>query len=81
MGRFNIEIDETRIFRHTLTVEAESEEELDSILTDLECEDTPMDVDAYCYGLSQRNCKVIENSIDENGDLDEIECVDIEEMD
>lgn len=78
MKKFEIEVDETRIFRHSFIVEVESEEDLDFILDKIQSE-KPLGINDYKYSLKD-NCEVVESVEDEDGELDEIECSDISEL-
>nr|DAF76804.1 MAG TPA: hypothetical protein [Caudoviricetes sp.] len=76
--KFKIYVDETRTFRHEFIVEAESQAELDSALNEIESE-RMLGINDYEFSL-KANCKVIESIEDEDGELDGIECTDIEEV-
>ncbi len=78
MMKFKIKVDETRSFRHEFVVEAENADKLDSILDEIESE-CIVGINDYESSLRDK-CKVIESVTDEDGDLGEIECTDIEDF-
>ena len=82
MKKFKIEVEETRTFRHSFVIEAEKEEDVNSIIEDIESGGTIlMDYSDYDLALSEKNCNVVESCEDQDGDLNEIECTDIYEND
>ena len=77
--KFKIYVDETRTFRHEFIVEAESQEELDSVLDEIESE-RMLGINDYEFALREK-CNLVESVEDQDGDLGEIECTDLEEID
>ena len=77
--KFKIFVNETRTFRHEFIVEADSEGALDSALDEIESE-RMIGINDYEFMLREK-CKVIESIEDLDGDLGEIECTDLEEID
>ena len=75
--KFKIYVDETRSFRHEFIVEADSEGALDNILDSIENEKM-LGINDYEFMLREK-CKVIESIEDQDGDLGEIECTDLED--
>lgn len=76
MQRFKIEVDETRVFRHEFVIDAENEDELNSVLDAVEAENI-LGIEDYEFALREK-CRVVENVKDEDGDLKEIECTDLD---
>lgn len=76
--KFKIYVDETRTFRHEFIVEAESQEELDSTLDEIESE-RMLGINDYEFSLREK-CNLVESVEDQDGDLGEIECTDLEEI-
>lgn len=76
--KFKIYVDETRTFRHELIVQADSENQLNEILDSVESE-SMLGINEYEDLLMER-CNVIESVEDQDGDLGEIECTDLEEI-
>lgn len=76
--KFKIYVDETRTFRHEFIVEAENQEELDSVLDEIKSE-RMLGINDYEVSLKEK-CNVIESVEDQDGDLGEIECTDMEEI-
>ncbi|MDU4477663.1 hypothetical protein [Clostridium sp.] len=76
--KFKIYVDETRTFRHEFIVEAESQEELDSVLDEIESE-RMLGINDYEFSLREK-CNLVESAEDQDGDLGEIECTDMEEI-
>lgn len=78
MKKFQIEIKEKVTFKHSLTVEAESEDSLNEALDFLESQgDYPDDIEHY---LKEKGVKIVEFSKDSDGDGCEFECEDLEEI-
>lgn len=77
--KFKIYVDETRTFRHEFIVEAESQKELDSVLDEIESE-RMLGINDYEFALREK-CNLVESVEDQDGDLGEIECTDLEEID
>ena len=75
--KFKIYVEETRSFRHQFIVEADSEGTLDNILDSIENE-RMLGINDYEFMLREK-CKVIERIEDQDGDLGEIECTDLED--
>lgn len=78
MKKFKLEIEETRTFRHTVVVEAESEEKLDEILNDIESKSLLGFSDYEFYLGEENGCNIVQSSEDLDGDLNSIECTDID---
>lgn len=76
--KFKIYVDETRTFRHEFIVEAESQKELDSVLDEIESE-RMLGINDYEFSLREK-CNLVESAEDQDGDLGEIECTDLEEI-
>jgi len=75
--KFKIEVEEKVTYRHTLTVEAETETDVDYALDVLERDGMhPDDIEGY---LRDNNVKIMEFDKDESGEC-EFEGVDIEEI-
>lgn len=80
MAKYKLQIDETRVFRSTLVVETDmTEDELDSKLDEIErnhnADTSDLILDLECAGM-----KIIEESIDEDGELQSLEIPDMEEV-
>lgn len=76
--KFKIYVDETRTFRHEFIVEAESQEKLDSVLDEIGSE-RMLGINDYEFSLREK-CNLVESAEDQDGDLGEIECTDLEEI-
>ena len=76
--KFKIYVDETRTFRHEFIVEVESQEELDSVLDEIGSE-RMLGINDYEFSLREK-CNLVESAEDQDGDLGEIECTDLEEI-
>ena len=76
--KFKIYVDETRTFRHTFVVEADSENKLNKILDSIESE-SMLGINDYEFSLREK-CNLTESIEDQDGDLGEIECTDLEEI-
>ena len=75
--KFKIEVEEKVTYRHTLTVEAEIQTDVDYALDVLERNGMhPDDIDGY---LRDNNVKILEFDKDESGEC-EFECIDLEEI-
>lgn len=75
--KFKIELEEKVVYRHTLTVEADSDVEVEHALDVLERDGMhPDDVEGY---LSDNNVKMLEFDKDESGEV-EFEGIDLEEI-
>ena len=72
--KFKLDIVETIRFTHTIIVEANTEEEVDSLCEEVDNIGTAGCLDDYCYELEKLGIKVLEQCEDEFGDIDEIEC-------
>ncbi|CUU47038.1 hypothetical protein [Clostridium beijerinckii] len=75
--KFKIELEEKVVYRHTLTVEADSDVEVEYALDVLERDGMhPDDIEGY---LSDNNVKILEFDKDESGEV-EFEGTDLEEI-
>ena len=78
MKKFKAEIEEKVVYRHTVVVKAENEDDVNSVLNKLErTGDHPDDI--YYY-FREANIEVVEFDKDSDGDGCEFECNDIEEI-
>lgn len=75
--KFKVEIEETVTYRHTVTVEAEHEDDVDYAIDCFE-ENADCKEDIFGY-MKDNNCKVIEFCEDGSPDV-ELECDDMCEI-
>lgn len=71
--KYNVDINETRTFRHRLIVETDSKEELDEMLDEIEGDAffSFSEIEQY---VNDKNIKIIEETSDFDGYTDEVEC-------
>lgn len=73
--KYKVYVEEVRRYTHTLIVDVESEKELNEILDEIEIKN-PLGICEYEDELDRR-CDLLDVNIDDDGDLDSIECIDI----
>lgn len=81
MKKYTIEIEEQRIYRTTVTIESDyDEDKLESVL-DYIASDSYMDTDDLISSIetNDEHINVIDTCMDEDGDLDNLEITGLEE--
>ena len=80
MTKYKLQIDETRVFTSTIVVETDmTEDELDCKLTEIE-RNHNADTSDLIEDIQLEGLKIIEESIDEDGELQSLEIPDMEEV-
>lgn len=80
MAKYKLQVEQTRVFTSTIVVETDmTEDELDSKLTEIERNHNE-DICDLMYDLKSEGLKIIEESIDEDGELQSLEIPDMLEV-
>ena len=80
--KFELDFEEIRTFRHKIFIKAEDKnsDDIDTILDQIEADESITDLDEYEWALQKYGLEVIETQDDKDGDLEQFECNDIEEV-
>lgn len=81
--KFELEVEENISYIHKIEIKTESlnEDDLNSVLTEIETNENPSSLDDYIYKLQLRGINVTSKSIDQDGSSgDYIECTEIKEI-